>query len=411
MPGATGPLSYASLAPYEGHGASHYRNEGTFWENGLEVDIQCPAVRWFCFVGFVPMLVLCYFYSAWANEEMTHLQHKYYAPFLISVQIVFWSAYVLFVTKCWKHVSPNMSLAVGCPLYFELLWCTAFVTFVPDYDWMALGQETSDNLSIVFDVVEMASESALHVIILLCLYLYRTRIYRALGLDGSHVVRMSWRDVADPTHRERNFIAVKVAISYITGEMPACDEGSNSNDLFIQLKLGVNEPVSTRVHNRVPARPGKETIVRFDEVLQMNLPKSRSSSDKLYISVRDQDVIENEEIARKILTVEEIYETFFDCPEHDKFNTVSKEMVISAKRGITFLDDHGHVLDALRSPVKEFPLVFIDDGDARLGLTVLPADQRAVEHITKFSPTRMAGNFLETLGIGGPPEQNYYMSP
>ena len=54
-------------------------------------------------------------------------------------------------------------------------------------------------------------------------------------------VRAGWRDIADPTFREREYIAVKIVLFSLSGYIPAGDEGSMSNDLFLRLQMGTNE--------------------------------------------------------------------------------------------------------------------------------------------------------------------------
>merc|ERR550537_1835153 len=145
----------------------------------------------------------------------------------------------------------------------------------------------------------MVSESIIQIFTLLFVFIYRDRLLKALGIEGTAVVRGGWRDMADPTYRERENIPVKVVITKVCGDIPAKDQGSMSNDLFVSLQLGTNERVNTRVHNRTPTREGKQITVHFDEVLQMNLPKDINSTEELTICLMDQDIIENDEIATK----------------------------------------------------------------------------------------------------------------
>merc|ERR1719247_2506714 len=154
----------------------------------------------------------------------------------------------------------------------------------------------------------MISESILQIFTLVFVFMYRDRILKALGIEGTAIVRGGWRDMADPTFREREYIPVKVVITKVCGEIPANDLGSMSNDLFVSLQLGTNEKVNTRVHTRTPTREGRTITVHFDEVMQINLPKDVYSNEELNISLMDQDIVENDEIATKVMTVKEIYE-------------------------------------------------------------------------------------------------------
>merc|ERR1719247_1910550 len=224
----------------------------------------------------------------------------------------------------------------------------------------------------------MISESILQIFTLVFVFMYRDRILKALGIEGTAIVRGGWRDMADPTFREREYIPIKVVITKVSGEIPAKDQGSMSNDLFIKLQLGTNEIVNTRVHNRTPTREGRTITVHFDEVLQMNLPKDIHSTEELTISLMDQDMMENDEIATKVMTVKEIYEKFL-TPGSPHY-AVENDLVVSRK-GLYFLDDNGNRMAEMDSPVLRVNLMFVDDGNAWIGMSVLPADKKALEHV------------------------------
>jgi hypothetical protein len=352
----------------------------------FNVDVDCPLVRYYCFMGFIPYVGFTYFYSAYAGESkfgMKHLQHKYWAPALIALSITYTSLLLAICCHCWNKLSANATCFLGCPIYFYYSWAVAFVTLVPNYDWLAFGSQFIDNASIFFEIVSMISESLMQIVTLILVFLYRDRILKALGIEGTAIVRGGWRDMADPTFREREYIPVKVVITKVCGEIPANDQGSMSNDLFIRLQLGANEAVNTRVHNRTPTREGRTITVHFDEVLQMNLPKDTYSSEEFSISLMDQDIVENDEIATKVMSVKEIYEKFL-TPGSPNY-AVDNDLVVSRK-GLYFLDDNGNRMTEMDSPVLRVNLMFVDDGNAWIGICILPADKKALEHVRPGGP-------------------------
>jgi hypothetical protein len=357
------------------------RNVWTF-----HVDVDCPNVRYYCFMGFVPYVGFTYFYSAYMGQTklgMHHLQHKWWAPALIAISITYTSLLCAIVCRCWGSLSANMTCFMGCPIYFYYTWAVAFVTLVPGYDWMSFGNQFITNASIVMEIVSMVSESILQIAALIFVFIYRERLLKALGIEGAAMVRGGWRDMADPTFREREFIPIKVVITKVCGELPAKDQGSMSNDLFVSLRLGTNERVNTRVHNRTPTREGRTITVHFDEVLQMNLPKDVYSSEELTITLMDQDMMENDEIATKILSVRDIYEKFL-TPGSPNY-AVDNDLVVSRK-GLYFLDANGNRLSEMDSPVLRVNMMFVDDGNAWIGLCILPADKKALDHVKPGGP-------------------------
>jgi hypothetical protein len=92
----------------------------------------------------------------------------------------------------------------------------------------------------------------------------------------------------------------------------------------------------------------------------------------------DQDVVENEEIATKVIKVSEIYQRWL-TPGAQLY-TGDKDLVSGAK-GVFFLDANGSRMPQERAPIWYLDLTFIDDGHAKLGMAILPADKRALEHI------------------------------
>jgi hypothetical protein len=363
----------------------------------FHLDVDCPHIRYYCVTAFVPFVGISYFVSAWAGQNKLgheHLQHKYWAPALIGTGLMYWSVYFYLVCACWQSLSANATMFIGCPVYFTYIWMVLFVTFVPDYDWLTLSTQFMTNLSLMFDIISMLSESMIQIGCLILVFVYRDKISKALGIESAGLVRAGWRDIADPEFRTREYIAVKIAIFKLSGYIPASDEGSMSNDLFVRLQMGTNETCNSRVHNRTPSRRGMQATVVFNEVLQMNLPKDPYSKEELAIGLMDQDVVENEEIATRVIKVSEIYKRWLT--PGSQLYTGDKE-IVSSPKGIFFLDANGTKMPPERSPVWQLDMTFIDDGHAKLGMAVLPADQRALEYIHPTSGFAAVSQDLQTF--------------
>jgi hypothetical protein len=231
--------------------------------------------------------------------------------------------------------------------------------------------------------------------------MYRERLFRFVGVDTVSLFRFSLWDLADPTYRERSFVGIKVAIKHVQGRLPANDATTRSNDLFVQVKCSDNEPVNTRVHNTTRA-DGLRTV-EFEEVLQINIPKDRSSMDKVYIVLQDQEILGSEEIARKVLTVRDIYDVWFDYDGNPDSYSGDKQLVSDPRRGLEVVKNGSPVYNAV---FREYKLNFLTDAaEAKLVLGMFPADRKAVEH---FNNQRGVLGKLSTTIFGEDDERGSY---
>jgi hypothetical protein len=344
---------------------------------------------------FLPTLLVMYIFAGLLAEYYPGgsdaLQRKYAQPLLIGIWL---STVVLYVACCicaGSRVWSNVSLFIGCPIYYLLLWSAAYVTFVPGYNWVTLFDHMLANFAEVLGWMSRLTACAFNLVIFIFFMMYRERLFRLMGLDTANLFRVNFWDIADPAYRERSFIGVKLAICYVKGDLPVGDESSQSNDLFIQVKCGDNEPVNTRVHDK--ARVSDGSFHKFNEILQVNIPKDTDSDEKMYILIMDQDAIQNDEIARKVLTMSEIYDTFFD-PESFWY-TVDKSLMVDPRYGLQLYRAGSPTPIPTQMAFKPFRLNFVDeDGEAEIAISILPADEKACEHLAPKGFFEQVGSYF-----------------
>jgi len=123
---------------------------------------------------------------------------------------------------------------------------------------------------------------------------FKDRIALILGIDHKHLFRCKVRDCLNCWSTAR-FQPVELFLWKVE-DLPSAELFS-SNNVFVELFFGYNEPKATRVHNN--AGSGcvlKETVqVNFDE---------EDDEETLFIFVKNQKVMGTTELARAEITTE-----------------------------------------------------------------------------------------------------------
>jgi hypothetical protein len=365
----------------------------------VDVDVNCPWMRRICILLFIPTTLMLYFFLFIIAEMYGSdaIQHKFYQPFLIGVLMLFTLSYGYCCLSAGERMLSNITLFVGCPVYFTLFYSAAFITLVPGYNWVTFFDNILVNMQMACDWFAKLTGMIFNLSIVVFVLAYREKLLRFMGLDTVQLVRLSMWDIADPTYRERSFIPIKVAIKRVHGRLPAGDASTRSNDLYVEIRLGDNEPVNTRVHNMTVAE--QDCDVFFDEVLQINIPKDRYSMEKMIVLVKDQDVVGAEEIARKVFSVREIYETWFNKDANYMLYTADKSIVSDPRQGLQIIKD-GHVCH--QAAFRDYALSFLaESANAVLTVAMLPADARACDHCASQGGL---GNFFSEGLFGSAPD-------
>lgn len=139
----------------------------------------------------------------------------------------------------------------------------------------------------VLDTTEMFCIATAAFMVLVLFWKFKDKILETLGVDNPEMVVGSFRDWATMWSMKR-FYPVEVFIWKVEG-LPGVNL-AHMNDMFAEINCGYNNQMRTRVH----ARAGHACV--FKESLQMNFDHFDTET-RLYITVKNQDVMGSTEIA------------------------------------------------------------------------------------------------------------------
>merc|ERR1712216_503540 len=87
-----------------------------------------------------------------------------------------------------------------------------------------------------------------------------------------------------------------------------------------------------------------------------------------------------DEVARKVLTVREIYETWFTPDNHESYSA-DKQLISDPRRGLEVLHNGQPCHQGV---FRDYKLNFLnEDAAAKICLAMFPADVKALEHFTQ----------------------------
>jgi hypothetical protein len=131
------------------------------------------------------------------------------------------------------------------------------------------------------------------IVVFIFVVTMRDRIMKVLGIDHKTVFRFKLRDIFGGTQtRAINIVLYKVE------DLPAAQVFA-PNNVFLEMHLGYNEPMKSRVHNNA----GTSCILK--ENLQLNFDDNEDE-ESLYIFVKNQKVMGAGELGRLELSAEEV---------------------------------------------------------------------------------------------------------
>lgn len=156
----------------------------------------------------------------------------------------------------------------------------------------------------VVKVVEIVIDNTLRVliafvalIVLVFLWKFKDRILETIGVDNPQMVIGEFRDWATCWSMKR-FTPVEMYIWKVEG-LPAVHL-HQANDVFVQIDCGYNVSMKTRVHLRAGH------TCTFKESMQFNFDRYDMDT-RLYISVKNQDVLGSTDICSKQLGADQVY--------------------------------------------------------------------------------------------------------
>jgi hypothetical protein len=210
-----------------------------------------------------------------------------------------------------------------CPCYFPQKCCTPVLRFIRRrtctwvflalaFDWVLLNYVCSmlpnwtvnGYLNVIGSKVgwflanlEDLLLSVLVILVATFVWVLRIQILKMLGIDHMTFVRCQASDFCWCFFSTRQLQAIEVAILKVEGMRSAVM--LRPNDIFVELHLGFNEIMCTRVMY------GAGEQAKVKQALQLNFDEFDSGYE-LYIIAKHQDVFSSEEVGRAVMNTDEI---------------------------------------------------------------------------------------------------------
>lgn len=132
------------------------------------------------------------------------------------------------------------------------------------------------------------------IVIFVFVVAFKDRFMKLAGIDHKTVFRFKLRDIFGGSTRAIQIDILKVE------DLPAASPFT-PNNVFIEIFMGYNEPMKTRVHNNA----GSNCVLK--ETLQLNFDDNEDE-EPLYLFVRNQKVVGTGELGRLELKAEDVVE-------------------------------------------------------------------------------------------------------
>jgi len=210
-----------------------------------------------------------------------------------------------------------------CPCCFPQKCCTPVLRFIRRrtcmwvflaivFDWVLLSYvcamlpdwTVNEYLGVIGERIGWFLEhledlllSVLVIIVATFVWVLRVQILKMLGIDHMTFVRCQASDFCWCFFSSRQLQAIEVSILKVEGLRAAVM--LRPNDIFIELHLGFNEIMCTRVMYAA----GEHAKIK--QSLQLNFDEYDSGYE-LYVIAKHQDVFSSEEIGRAVLSTERI---------------------------------------------------------------------------------------------------------
>jgi len=138
---------------------------------------------------------------------------------------------------------------------------------------------------------------------------FKDRLMKLAGIDHKTIFRFKLRDVFGGSSRAIQLDILKVE------DLPAASPFS-ANNVFIEVFMGYNEPMKTRVHNNA----GSNCVMK--ETLQLNFDDSEED-EPLFLFVKNQKVVGTGNLCRLELKVEDVIDIEKKLKGRDGWNDTS----------------------------------------------------------------------------------------
>jgi len=181
-------------------------------------------------------------------------------------------------------------------VYFTLFILMFMVTVLPDWSMREFLDYSGRFLHWVLVHVQKMIVSACIIIAFMMALKFRERIALVAGMEHMTLFRWGVLDFFGFKGKQR---PIELFLWKVEGLQSSNTKILKANDIYIEVHLGYNEPMRTRVHNNA----GTGCILR--ETLQLNINED-SPADLLTLLVKDQTVMASSELARLNLATREM---------------------------------------------------------------------------------------------------------
>jgi len=166
------------------------------------------------------------------------------------------------------------------------------VTWLPD--WAPIDYVKAMGKVAVFGAKNAVKfmTSIAFIVVFVFVVTFKDRFMKLAGIDHKTVFRFKLRDLWGSTSR-----AIQLDIWKVE-DLPAASPFT-PNNVFVEIFMGYNEPMKTRVHNNA----GSNCVLK--ETLQLNFDENEDE-EPLYLFVRNQKVVGTGELGRLEMKAEDV---------------------------------------------------------------------------------------------------------
>jgi len=170
------------------------------------------------------------------------------------------------------------------------------VTWMPDWDFVTYLKTLVKSFAWTIGHLLKFASSIVLIIVFGFVVAFKDRIALLLGLDHQTLFKFKFRDCMTCFSSSR-FRAIELTL-YKVEDLPAGGVMS-ANNIFMEVWLGYNEAMKTRVHNNA----GSSCILK--EAVQLNFDEE-DEDDNLVIFIKNQKVVGGGDLARLELTPQKV---------------------------------------------------------------------------------------------------------
>lgn len=183
--------------------------------------------------------------------------------------------------------------------FFNAGMMVLIVTWLPDWGY---GDYAKCMLSGLLYLVKNAMKFVVSIamlVVFVFVVVFKDKFLKLAGVDHKTMFRFKLRDMFG-----KNTRAIALDI-YKVDELPAAQVFA-PNNVFVEVFLGYNEPMKTRVHNNA----GSSCILK--EKIQLNFDQDEDE-DPLYLFVKNQKLMGTGELGRIEMSPTEIIDIEKEC--------------------------------------------------------------------------------------------------